>query len=160
MMLRIALVLLLAVAPLRAHAQSEAALAKVHRIFELTGMLNLIRATSEQAMAGMTTQIAAANPGRGAEIQRIVREHFLPEFQRRLPELIEETAKLQALTFTEEELDGLVAFYESPLGAKVIEKTPLLMQQNIAMGQAWGQRVATDVLEQMKPVLREKNFKI
>jgi hypothetical protein len=44
--------------------------------------------------------------------------------------------KLYTTNFTESELKDLVAFYQSPLGKKVLEKMPQLTQQSAQMTQA------------------------
>ena len=44
--------------------------------------------------------------------------------------------KLYRETFTQEEVDGLIAFYRSPAGAAIVKKMPLLIQQVIAMTQS------------------------
>ncbi|MBO9573962.1 MAG: DUF2059 domain-containing protein [Chitinophagaceae bacterium] len=47
--------------------------------------------------------------------------------------------------FTEEDIKGLVAFYESPLGKRMIEKLPLIMQESMAAGQQWGMELGKRV---------------
>ena len=49
--------------------------------------------------------------------------------------------------FTQEEVDGLVAFYESPLGKKTVEKMPAVMGEAMAVGGAWGQAVMERIVE-------------
>ena len=44
--------------------------------------------------------------------------------------------KLYTSNFSESELKELVAFYQSPLGKKVLEKMPQLTQQSAQMTQA------------------------
>lgn len=44
--------------------------------------------------------------------------------------------KLYTTNFSESELKDLVAFYQSPLGKKVLEKMPQLTQQSAQMTQA------------------------
>ena len=39
-------------------------------------------------------------------------------------------------TFTQDEIDGLIAFYRSPTGAAFIDKMPLIMQKSSALMQA------------------------
>jgi hypothetical protein len=39
-------------------------------------------------------------------------------------------------TFTQEEVDGLIAFYRSPAGAALVKKMPVLIQQVMAMTQS------------------------
>ena len=52
--------------------------------------------------------------------------------------------------FNEEEVKGLLAFYESPLGKKVIEKMPLIMQESMLAGQQWGSEVGQKVLARLQ----------
>ncbi|HEX4154950.1 MAG TPA: DUF2059 domain-containing protein [Acidobacteriaceae bacterium] len=42
---------------------------------------------------------------------------------------------LYASTYTEEELDGILAFYKSPVGQSMLEKTPELMQKGMEIAQ-------------------------
>jgi len=46
-----------------------------------------------------------------------------------------EFAKIYATEYTEDELNQLTAFYNSPLGKKLSAKTPILMQKGMALGQ-------------------------
>lgn len=39
-------------------------------------------------------------------------------------------------TFTQKEVDDLVAFYQSPSGQAVVQKMPLVMQQSMALGES------------------------
>jgi len=43
--------------------------------------------------------------------------------------------KVYSDTFTESEIDGIVAFYKSPPGQAMLEKMPQLMQKSMAVGQ-------------------------
>jgi hypothetical protein len=47
----------------------------------------------------------------------------------------EDFIQLYLSVYTEEELQALIKFYESPVGQKMIAKTPLLMQQTMAISQ-------------------------
>lgn len=48
---------------------------------------------------------------------------------------------------SQEELDAINAFYDTPAGKKLIKVQPLIMQESMAAGQVWGQKVAMDVLK-------------
>ena len=59
--------------------------------------------------------------------------------------------------YTEEELDGLLAFYKSPVGQSFLKKTPVIMQKSVESVQglmpqimADVQKAATDSLQQLK----------
>ncbi|MCI5072522.1 DUF2059 domain-containing protein [bacterium] len=45
--------------------------------------------------------------------------------------------------FTDKDIDGLIKFYKTPLGKKLLEKQPLIMQDSLIVGQQWGQEINT-----------------
>jgi hypothetical protein len=53
-------------------------------------------------------------------------------------------ARIYAETFSQEEIDGLIAFYQGPFGAALISKAPQLMQRSMQMMQ-----------ERMGPMLQQ-----
>ena len=51
---------------------------------------------------------------------------------------------------SEAEIRELVAFYESPLGKKLIAVQPSIVQESIVAGQVWGEATAKRIVERMK----------
>jgi hypothetical protein len=54
---------------------------------------------------------------------------------------------LYATTYTEEELDGIVAFYKSPVGQRMIEKTPELTTKST--------QITQQKMSELQPVLNQ-----
>ncbi|MBC5992834.1 DUF2059 domain-containing protein [Pontibacter cellulosilyticus] len=52
--------------------------------------------------------------------------------------------------FTHQEIKDLIALYSTPLGKKLLEKTPLIMQESMVKGQQYGQEVAMRVIQRMQ----------
>ena len=50
-------------------------------------------------------------------------------------EIKDDYVGLYTEAFTEQELRQLIRFYSSPLGQKVVDKMPVLMQQSMQLGQ-------------------------
>jgi hypothetical protein len=48
------------------------------------------------------------------------------------------------------ELQALVEFYESPLGRRVVQATPLIAQESMVAGQHWGQLQAQRVIQRLQ----------
>ncbi|MBB5438605.1 hypothetical protein HDC92_002281 [Pedobacter sp. AK017] len=55
---------------------------------------------------------------------------------------------------TEADLRQLIAFYETPIGKKFAEKTPLITRESMAAGQEWGRQIA----EKVENKLKEKGY--
>jgi hypothetical protein len=51
--------------------------------------------------------------------------------------------------YTHDEIKQLIAFYESPLGKKVVEVTPLLTQETMTIGQKWGEKLGQDIVDEL-----------
>ena len=58
-------------------------------------------------------------------------------------------------TFTQKEVDGLIAFYKSPTGAAFVSKMPLLMQKSQAMMQDRVAPLADKVNEAMQKAVEQ-----
>ena len=55
-----------------------------------------------------------------------------------------------ARNFTVEELDGIVAFYRTPVGQSVLEKMPAVFEDSLLVGQHWGLSIAQEIMEDLE----------
>lgn len=51
---------------------------------------------------------------------------------------------------TEADLKKMIEFYETPVGKKYAEKTPLIMQESMQIGQQWGLKLGQQFQEKLK----------
>ncbi len=51
---------------------------------------------------------------------------------------------------TEADLLAVIAFYETPVGKKFAEKTPLVTQESMLAGQEWGKQIGQKVINKLK----------
>jgi hypothetical protein len=68
--------------------------------------------------------------------------------------LKEEYLQLYTETFSEEELRGIIEFSKSPLGQKMAEKTPVLMQKSMEIGRQHAQQVMPQVQQSLQDYLK------
>lgn len=48
------------------------------------------------------------------------------------------------------DINELIAFYQSPIGKKFAEKTPLIMQESMQIGQEWGRKLGQQIIDKLK----------
>lgn len=65
-------------------------------------------------------------------------------------ELTELIVPIYEKHFALEDLQALLAFYESPTGRKLLSRMPAVMQESISAGNAWGRRKAEEVLKKLE----------
>lgn len=100
----------------------------------------LARSDYAQAMIGQMTSpeamLGALPKGMMPEaMRRSLAEALAAEFERLRPAMVEAVAASAARHFTSEEVDALIAFYDSPVGRRVLAKTQLfLLDVNRRMG--------------------------
>jgi hypothetical protein len=74
----------------------------------------------------------------------------------RVDELVDMTARLYATAFTEQELQTLLTFYQSPLGQKVLNVEPRVMDQAMANAGAWGDNLSQEVIGSMRDEMKKR----
>jgi hypothetical protein len=52
--------------------------------------------------------------------------------------------------FSHDDIKELIQFYESPIGKKLLDVTPLMTQESYHIGEEWGQKLALDVLNELR----------
>lgn len=157
-MKRFALFLLLAVSlPLHAQSADPAKEAKVREYLALIHVdrtMDQVMDNVRQQVTSMTTQMIG---GRATPQQK----EQLATFQNQIFELVNsrmgwkalepEYIELYAQSFTDEELDAIIAFYKSPAGVSMIAKTPELTQKAMALSQ----RKAAEMMPEVQKMVRD-----
>ena len=59
--------------------------------------------------------------------------------------------------FSDEEIDGMLTFYSSPVGQKVLAKLPVILQESMEAGKKWGEEINKKVMKklQLKGYIKE-----
>ena len=50
---------------------------------------------------------------------------------------------------THDEVRQLIAFYESPIGRRLVAVTPLINQETMVIGQRWGEQIGQDIVNEL-----------
>ncbi|HEU4380586.1 MAG TPA: DUF2059 domain-containing protein [Hyphomicrobiaceae bacterium] len=91
-----------------------------------------------------------------ADIIDSVFEQMQSRFISRRGELLEEIAGLYAQRLEASEMRAVADFYRSPVGAKLIDVQPQIMQESILAGQRWGQRIGREIEEEARRELKRR----
>jgi hypothetical protein len=129
------LVVVMAIAPCGARADVASKQAKVRQLFVTMRMDHML----DQMMSAIEKQVqAVAQTTPGAQNmtpeQKKLTQNFMDNAMKAVRESVGWNAlepdyvKLYADTYTEEEIDGILAFYKSPVGQKMLEMTPQLTE--------------------------------
>ncbi len=93
--------------------------------------VKLIKLTAGQQFEIMTEPIVEMIPENNREV-------FKKELAQSTQGLYSKMAAIYTESFTEAELDKILAFYATPVGKKMVDITPELTKKGMEIGQAWG----------------------
>ena len=67
-----------------------------------------------------------------------------------MDELVDMLAPVYHKHMTRDDLMKLIEFYETPVGVKFAQKTPLIMQESMQIGQEWGMKIGQEFEKRLK----------
>jgi len=111
------------------------------RLLEITGSTRLATDLGSSVNSSYIGQLRASNPDvppRTFEIVEEVVDTMLVDAMGE--ELIEEMIAIYSRHFSHDDIRGLIAFYESPLGRKTISAMPAVMGESMQASEAWAAR--------------------
>ena len=118
-------------------------LAAIH--FE--GLMDAMMASMIPVMSdSLTKQYPNITEEQRTAIGAVVRETMHDDFT---PKMIERMVPIYAQTFSESELEAMVAFYESPAGQSIMQKTPSIAPKSAEVARALMPEVQQDVLRRL-----------
>jgi len=83
-------------------------------------------------------------------------EQMQSKFITRRGERLEEIAVLYARKLEAAEMKAVAEFYRSPVGSKLIDAQPQIVQESIMAGQRWGQRIGREIEEEARRELKRR----
>lgn len=147
--------------PLFARADEASKRAKIEQMLTVLKMednFNLLMKQVEQQ--GRQMGMSMTNPSQLTDADKKILDNFMTKLMAAMQEtmgwqkLKSEFIDLYAKAYTEEEVDGILTFYKSPVGQSMLAKTPQLVQQSMAISQTHMKEIQPK-LEQLTEELKK-----
>jgi hypothetical protein len=121
-------------------AQQSSKAVKIKQLMELTGTGKM----AVQVVDQIISTTAVRNPK--------VDPKFWEEFSKSInPEdMINLIMPVYEKFYSEEDIDNMIIFYNTPTGKKMIQVLPDLTQESMRVGQQWGMKIAEDIMKKLK----------
>lgn len=133
--------------------------ADVMTLITLTGTDSLSFRMGVQMIDLMLEQARTLRPELPASNFQVMREEIVEVLRMKLGDLMAAMALAYARHFTHDEVKGLLAFYRSPLGEKLVHEMPLLVQETTAIGQKWGEELVPEFTRRIEKRLSPDSVK-
>jgi len=136
----LAVLCLLALAPPLQAQEGNTKEQDIRRLMEITGSAKM----AEQIMDQMMAAFEQNAPG----IPKAFWDGFRAEIN--TEDLVNMTIPIYDKNFSHEDIRGLIAFYQTPLGATLIEKLPVIAQESMAAGMKWGEEIGQKAVAKLQ----------
>ncbi len=121
-------------------ASSADKMATISRLLDVTGAVQM----GQQIIDQMINLQQQSNPSVPAEVWAEIRDELnLDDFRPALVDIYDRH-------FSAAEIEGLLTFYESALGQRLLAKQPAILQDSVAAGQVWAGEVQKTLLERLR----------
>jgi hypothetical protein len=119
----------------------------------------MLDAISEPMMLELGKAFVQVNPGFDVRIYEIVTQEFLAAARKDMSGFIQAQGMIWARHFSEDEIAGLIVFFRTPLGIKLLDKQSVMTQEGFALGARWAQDLAMRVMPKVIERLRAEGLK-
>ncbi len=114
--------------------------AKIRKVLQLTGSAQLGAQVINQLLGSFKTAMPQVPAAFWSDVQKEIRAD----------DFVNLVIPIYARHFSDSDLDGLIAFYSSPLGQRVIHELPAVTSESVVAGQEWGRKLSAQILARAK----------
>jgi hypothetical protein len=114
--------------------------AEIRKLLELTGTVKMTHQVMDQMIASFKMQNSDVSPD------------FWDRFEKEmnLQELVDKMIPIYAKYYSLDDLKAVNAFYQTPVGQRVLAATPQIMHESMQIGQDWGRQVVNRLMTELK----------
>ena len=120
---------------------------KLREMFSVSGA----SANYDVVVDQMLTMFKNSYGNQAGGIEDTVWDELAVEFRESsIDDLVDKLVPVYEKHLTIEDLDAIIAFYKTPAGKKFADKTPLITQESMLVGQEWGMQIGQRFSKRMQ----------
>lgn len=134
---------------------SPTAILLAKQILELKGVNKLFDPLVRGVVEKVKNQFMQTNFMWAKDLNEVAAQ-LEKEYAPRVSELVDASARIYASHFTEAELKQILAFYQTPLGRKVIVEEPKALDESMANAGNWGDNLSEEIIARMRDEMKKR----
>lgn len=142
-----------------AHAPAPAAILLAKRIVEIKGIKTMFDPLVRGVIEKVKQQFIQTNFVWAKDLNEIA-AMLVKEYTPRGEELVDATARIYASHFTETELRDILAFYQTPLGRKMIVEEPKILDESMENAGQFGDNLSVEIINRMRAEMKKRGHDI
>ncbi len=140
-------------------APSPNAILIAKQIVEIKGVKKLFDPLIRGVVEKVKNQFMQTNFMWAKDLNQIAAQ-LEKQYQPRTAELVDETARIYASHFTEAELKQILAFYQTPVGRKMVVEEPRALDQSVANAGVFGDKLSGEIIAKFRDEMKKRGHDI
>lgn len=136
---------------------SAASLALAKELLVMKGSTNLLDPLVVGVIEQTKNVLMQTNFNVGKDLNEVALE-LRKELAPRRDALIEDVARIYAQRFTEQEMKDTLAFYNSPLGKKLLAEEPAFVDQSMQYANSWANKLSEEVINKFRQSMKKRGI--
>ncbi len=129
--------------PVATRAQGDAFEKDLARMLELSGSAQMYDAVFDQMILQMKSAMPNVDESAWPKVKSEV-------WEKQIAGLNQKLVPIYRKHFTHDDIKSLIAFYQTDIGKKLAEKTPLISRESMVIGQQWGMQLGQAIQNYLK----------
>ena len=142
-----------------AQESSAAAVAAAKELIELKGATNMFDPVVPGVIETAKNMFLQTNISLSKDLNEVAAQ-LKKDYAGKRADISTEMARIYAQQFSEKEIRDAVAFYKTPLGKKLIELEPKVLEQSMTNIQNWADRFSEEVIGKFRAEMRKKGHNL
>ena len=151
----IAIALLVSSPAVHAQQPSATALSTAKEIVAVTDSMALFNPLIAGVVEQAKLLFLQQNPNLNKDLTEVANK-MRADLAPRLVELSDETARIYATRFNDQELKDILAFYKSPTGKKFLSEQSAVVDGSMKFAQGWANKLSEEVIGKMREEMKKK----
>lgn len=158
-MKRILILAILVAFPFSLEISADEKDAEIRKFIEVTDMVDMTDEVVTLVVNQMVTNLQSLNQEVPEFYFTIIREEVPKVINENVESYIEAVIPIIKKNFTKDEIKGLVEFYQSPLGKKLLEKQPVFTAEIVQEAMTWSKDLEPILIERVSKRIEEEERK-
>lgn len=130
--------------------------ADIEKLLKMTGSLEIANLFGNAVTTQMFQQLKQVRPDIPEKTVDIISDETNKVINENINSLLGPMISIYARNLNHEEIKGLIAFYETPLGRKTVQVMPVMAQEGMKVGREWGQSLVPQLMQRIDDRLKKE----
>src|SRR5580658_4711232 len=142
-------------APAQNQQPSANAILIAKQIVQIKGVQQMMDPIARGVVEKVKNVVMQTNFMWGKDINEVTAQMH-KEFDGRSSEMVDTAARAYASHFTEPELKQILAFYQSPVGQKMVVEEPRALDESMSYAGSWGDNLSIEVMSRLRAEMKKR----